>query len=99
MTRKRTNPITIWPSLLLICLVLLLKDSVEASEQDGGGCSWSHSSQSTRNKRAILGPVDLEKVRMAVIDPATISNQLTGTVLFNWVAYPIAYSILGMLNY
>ena len=59
--------------------------------------SWAQKCPSRREKRAFFGPeeIDLEKVRNSVISPSSISNQLTGQVIFNWVAYPIAYSLLG----
>ena len=34
-----------------------------------------------QNTNGNIGNIDLEKVRKAVIDPSTISNQITGTVL------------------
>ena len=39
--------------------------------------------ENTRHKRQAdtIGRIDLEKVRKAIIDPSTISNQLTGVVL------------------
>ena len=50
-----------------------------------GLCACSNQDESeNRTKRQVsgnMGNIDLEKVRKAVIDPSTISNQLTGTVL------------------
>ena len=50
-----------------------------------GLCACSNQDESeNRTKRQAngnIGKIDLEKVRKAVIDPSTISNQLTGTVL------------------
>ena len=39
--------------------------------------------------------IDLESVQKAVFSPSTLSNQATGTFIFNFVAYPVAYAILG----
>ena len=38
-------------------------------------------SVASQNTDGNVGNIDLEKVRKAVIDPSTISNQITGTVL------------------
>ena len=38
-------------------------------------------SVASQNTDGTVGNIDLEKVRKAVIDPSTISNQITGTVL------------------
>ena len=47
-----------------------------------------------QNTNGNIGNIDLEKVRKAVIDPSTISNQITGTVL-NEVFVNTGYIIGG----
>ena len=49
----------------------------------------------SRVKREIFGSVDLEKVRKSVLSPSTISNQLTGALIFPFFTEPIGYAILG----
>lgn len=51
-------------------------------------------SEKSRSKRA-FGPVDLQATKKAVLAPETISNQLTSAIIFNFIAYPIAYALLG----
>ena len=49
-----------------------------------GLCSADVHEDHSRSKRFILGGdgVDLESVRKSLIDPSTISNQLTGAIVF-----------------
>ena len=51
-------------------------------------------SVASQNTDGNVGNIDLEKVRKAVIDPSTISNQITGTVL-NEVFVNTGYIIGG----
>ena len=68
--------------------------------QNGGFSKWVflalifNSVANCQNTNGNIGNIDLEKVRKAVIDPSTISNQITGTVL-NEVFVNTGYIIGG----
>ena len=45
--------------------------------------------------RRDLASIDLERVRKAVIDPSSISNQATGNIAFNYILNPLGYAVTG----
>ena len=58
-----------------------------------GICVASQASSESR-QNGNMGNIDLEKVRKAIIDPSTISNQITGQVL-NDIFTTTGYVITG----
>jgi len=71
-----------------------------------GLCSADVHEDHSRSKRFILGGdgVDLESVRKSLIDPSTISNQLTGAIVFpsimvfGWLTGGVIYNALKTLD-